>query len=221
MLCRYIPPTKTSDVPSNANVRQNQIVAQQIHSLKTTINHLKNAYNGNDIEWSDTGKDALLNPIMQFSDGHLSTEDSEDHYESGSGSGSGIDDDDDDDSGSGEISIDINCLSTQLIPFNRISSGLNAYPDEIQPDIIPPHNPTDPGTRHNTNTHDVVRNNIDDEHSSTDDQDLTEGAREPKTHSGSSSRETWRAKRLILTYFLPIVMAWFGGSISGAVADLL
>lgn len=54
--CRYIPLTKPSDVPSSANARQNQIVAQQVHTLKTTINHLKNAYNGNDIEWSESGK---------------------------------------------------------------------------------------------------------------------------------------------------------------------
>lgn len=53
---RYIPSTKPVDVPSNSNTRHNQFVAQQVHTLKTTINHLKNAYNGNDIEWSDTGK---------------------------------------------------------------------------------------------------------------------------------------------------------------------
>ena len=47
---------KSADVPINGTQRQNQFVAQQVHTLKTTINHLKNAYNGNDIEWSDTGK---------------------------------------------------------------------------------------------------------------------------------------------------------------------
>lgn len=103
--------------------------------------------------------------------------------------------------------------------------GLGTYPDEIQPAIVPPHNPIDTtsGTRHNI--HDVSRNDLDLEHSpvSPDDPDITEHSREDKTTSGSSSsRETsWRTKRLIIAYFLPIAMAWFGGSISGAVADLL
>jgi glypican 4 len=67
-IARYIQSTKPADVPSNANARQNQVVAQQVHILKTTINHLKNAYNGNDIEWSDTGKLLLFfNSISMFS----------------------------------------------------------------------------------------------------------------------------------------------------------
>lgn len=45
-----------------------------------------------------------LNYLMNFCP---STEDSDDHYESGSGSGSGIDDEDDDDSGSGETAFDL------------------------------------------------------------------------------------------------------------------
>lgn len=72
---RYIPSKSNDTMPT----RQSQIVAQQLFTLKTTINHLKNAYNGNDVEWPDND------------DGS---------EESGSGSGSGIDDEDDDD-GSG------------------------------------------------------------------------------------------------------------------------
>lgn len=41
---------------NNGNGRQSQIVAQQLFTLKTTINHLKNAYNGNDVEWPDNGE---------------------------------------------------------------------------------------------------------------------------------------------------------------------
>lgn len=36
-------------------MRQSQIVQQNLFTLKTTINHLKNAYNGNDVEWPDNG----------------------------------------------------------------------------------------------------------------------------------------------------------------------
>lgn len=54
---RYIPSSKGTETPTNnGNVRQSQIVAQQLFTLKTTINHLKNAYNGNDVEWPDNGK---------------------------------------------------------------------------------------------------------------------------------------------------------------------
>lgn len=195
-----------------------------MHTLKTTINHLKNAYNGNDIEWSDTGKafnsnvecESIAKSIL-----FAFTEDSDDHYESGSGSGSGIDDDDDDDSGSGKT------LFAFQIFFNiklfLIISGLGSYPDEFQPPIVPPSNPIDPGTRHITP--EETTNNIDVEHKPTspDDPDITDHSRESKTSgSSSSSRETsWRTKRLMFTYFLPLVMAWFGGSIGSAVADLL
>lgn len=149
-------------------------------------------------------------------------DDTDDAYESGSGSGSGIDDEDDDDSGSGKLST----LTFWQFVYNKFSFstflGLGTYTDEIQPAIPPQFNPIDPGTRH-VNVHDVNRNNIDDEHSSETpgDPDITEHSRESKPTSGASSSREWRAKRLIITYFLPIVMAWFGGSISGAVADLL
>lgn len=88
-------------------MRQSQNVAQQLFALKTTINHLKNAYNGNDVEWADNGeclmtfgrKNAIFIKLFSI------TDDSEEpEPESGSGSGSGIDDSDDED-GSGEFLI--------------------------------------------------------------------------------------------------------------------
>lgn len=91
-------------------MRQSQIVAQQLFTLKTTINHLKNAYNGNDVEWPDNGecrerereiieeKCNLLKSEISFS----ITDDSDEPEPEGSGSGSGIDDSDDED-GSGEF----------------------------------------------------------------------------------------------------------------------
>lgn len=108
---------------------------------------------------------------------------------------------------------------TQCFPF---LPGLGSFTDEIQTPIIPPHNPIDPGIRH---VPEVTRNNIDNsQESPSEDPDLSESSRETKPASGSSSPSrdgSWRTKRLILTYFLPIVMAWFGGSIGSAVADLL
>lgn len=113
-------------------------------------------------------------------------------------------------------------LSTSVLTqCFRFLPGLGTFTDDIPTPIIPPHNPIEPGIRH---VPEVTRNNIDDsQESHSEDPDLSESSRETKPASGSaSSREgSWRTKRLILTYFLPIVMAWFGGSIGSAVADLL
>lgn len=137
--------------------------------------------------------------------------------ESGSGSGSGIDDEDDSEDGSGNR---LQTFKNKLfINSNKIQLGLNGYPDQ-EPPITPPHSPhipidTSSGTRHNV--HEINKNTID-ESSSSGDLDISEESDEPKTSSSTSS---WKTKRLIITYFLPIVMAWFGGSISSAISELL
>lgn len=102
LLHRYVPSTKGTDPPTNGNVRQSQIVAQQLFTLKTTINHLKNAYNGNDVEWPDNGEfQCVRKEKCNFYQLLSITDDTEEpEPDSGSGSGSGIDDSDDDD-GSG------------------------------------------------------------------------------------------------------------------------
>lgn len=43
----------------------------------------------------------------------------------------------------------------------------------------------------------------------------------PPTPDSASTLKHWREKRILITYFLPIVMAWFGGSLSAAVSELL
>ncbi|KAL7021750.1 hypothetical protein ACKWTF_012006 [Chironomus riparius] len=172
---RYIPSKSNDTMPT----RQSQIVAQQLFTLKTTINHLKNAYNGNDVEWPDND------------DGS---------EESGSGSGSGIDDEDDDD-GSGIQIVDPESpvtFSTETPPSGTRPSNNNNNIDL------------------NTNNNDMNFNTID-ETKEDSDPDIDE-TREAKTSTASSS---WKTKRLIFTYFLPIVMAWFGGSISNAITELL
>lgn len=62
IIFRYAPivnaASKNPEFPSsnNGNAKQSHLVAQQLFTMKTTISHLKNAYNGNDVEWSDSGK---------------------------------------------------------------------------------------------------------------------------------------------------------------------
>ncbi|XP_055907997.1 glypican-4 isoform X2 [Eupeodes corollae] len=68
------------EFPGNpTSTKQQSSVTSQLFYLKTAISHLRNAYNGQDVEWSDQ----------------------EPYFGSGSGSGGGIDDEDDDDEGSG------------------------------------------------------------------------------------------------------------------------
>lgn len=36
--------------------RQNSLVAGQLFALRNAVGHLRNAYNGLDVEWNDVGK---------------------------------------------------------------------------------------------------------------------------------------------------------------------
>lgn len=114
--------------------------------------------------------------------------------------------------------------------MNLLFSGIDLYPDEIQPTVVPHSNPVEPDLRHDV--HEVLaKNDVNSHHPNTDatDQDIIiDETKEPKepneptsSANPSTSRESWRKMRMIVTYFLPIVMAWLGGSISGAIADLL
>jgi hypothetical protein len=227
---RYVPSNKATETPTNGNVRQSQIVAQQLFTLKTTINHLKNAYNGNDVEWPDNGEwreiiieeKCNLRKKIFFS----ITDDSDEPEPEGSGSGSGIDDSDDED-GSGEFLIKLK--NERKIKIKIKFAGFNSYPDPEQPITPPhPHNPIDtsPGTRHNI--HEVTQNNVDEDRRKGSDSDedvrpppIETNEVETRSSSSSLSSTTWKQKRLIISYFLPIVMAWFGGSINSAIVELL
>lgn len=45
------------EFPGNpTTTRQSSAVATQLYYLKIAINHLRNAYNGLDVDWSDQGK---------------------------------------------------------------------------------------------------------------------------------------------------------------------
>ena len=55
-LNRYDHPDRNSDTLSaSSNSRQNSIVASQLYALRTAVNHLRSAYQGNDVEWTDQG----------------------------------------------------------------------------------------------------------------------------------------------------------------------
>lgn len=149
------------------------------------------------------------------------TDDSEEpEPESGSGSGSGIDDSDDDD-GSGEFDK-IKALKFYFNLFWFLS-GFNPY-SEPEPPITPPHSPIDTNTRINVHTP-VDRNDLDKEDEDRlpvdGDVDVRPPSETNEVETRSSSSTTWKEKRLIISYFLPIVMAWFGGSISSAIVELL
>lgn len=104
-----------------------------------------------------------------------------------------------------------------------IISGISTYPDAEQP-ITPPHTPIDTSTSTRHNIHEVHQNNVDEDRRKGIDGD--EDVRPPPTETrevetSSSSSTTWKQKRLIISYFLPIVMAWFGGSLNSAIVELL
>lgn len=109
-----------------------------------------------------------------------------------------------------------------LTEIFQLFKGMDAYDPNETPQTVPPHNPIDinAGTRINVN--DVNKNDLEHSPEAPGDPDIADNSHETKISAGSSSTSReWRTKRLIITYFLPIVVAWFGGSISGAVADLL
>jgi hypothetical protein len=72
----------------------------------------------------------------------------------------------------------------------------------------------------------IDRNNLDneDDHHHPIDGDIDVTSPPNETHEAepkSASTTTWKETRLVISYFLPIVMAWFGGSISSAIVELL
>jgi hypothetical protein len=143
----------------------------------------------------------------------------ESEAESGSGSGSGIDDEDSE--GSGEFCESENGIKSSLL-ISTFHTGMPHYPEHPEQPITPPYSPIDTSSS-DVIGHGINRNNIDDDHSSEVDPDITKETEDEESNktSSSTSSSTWKTKRLIITYFLPLVMAWFGGSISSAISELL
>ncbi|KAG4077344.1 hypothetical protein HA402_009745 [Bradysia odoriphaga] len=84
--------------------RQSSLIAGQLFALRNAVGHLRNAYNGLDVEWTDV---------------------EEPYYGSGSGSGAG-DDDEDDDSGSGLSPYDYHPRMPDHTDISNV--GINTIP---------------------------------------------------------------------------------------------
>lgn len=88
-----------STISSSGSIsRQTTMVGNQLYYLKTAINYLRNAYNGQDVEWMDQ---------------------EESYYGSGSGSGNGMDIEDDSSSGLGSLE--------NISPHSTDQSSIRTY----------------------------------------------------------------------------------------------
>uniref|UniRef100_A0A1I8N5T5 Glypican n=1 Tax=Musca domestica TaxID=7370 RepID=A0A1I8N5T5_MUSDO len=185
------------EFPGNPSTpKQTSQVSSQVMSLKNAINHLRNAYNGQDVVWSD---------------------DEEPYDGSGAGSGAGVDDEDDDDEGSG--------LGSPFTPSHRpdhTERPNNRVDDEDDDeDVVQqrtnvghgisgglPTQSSGPHSPHDTN---VLDEDDGDQHQGHHDDD------EDLKSSGSARPEKMSLRRALFMYLMPLYMAWFGG----IVVDLL
>uniref|UniRef100_A0A8W7K856 Glypican n=2 Tax=Anopheles albimanus TaxID=7167 RepID=A0A8W7K856_ANOAL len=191
---RYQPIQSAEDSSSNPEFpnkvyqsRPSTIVQQQLFVLRTAISHLDNAYVGHDVEWTDQ------------EDGY---------YGSGSGHGSGIDYEDSAGSGMGLWEIDVrnerrpgSFDTGSPLGGNTLDSGsvsTNGHPD-----------------RHPSEDHDYTgsRSGL----PTVTGGSTGSGTGGTSTATGSHKTPDMSIQRALLQFFLPIVMAWFGGLF----ADLL
>uniref|UniRef100_A0A182PH53 Glypican n=1 Tax=Anopheles epiroticus TaxID=199890 RepID=A0A182PH53_9DIPT len=176
-------------------VRQSTIVQQQLFILRTAISHLSNAYIGHDVEWTDQ------------EDGY---------YGSGSGQGSGIDYEETAGSGMGLWEIDVR-------------NERRPVTDDDDRPFVPPKisfdSPRAPSGGISEIGHGPVTNDFDytgprsglPNLGSGGDATGSGGAGGTSSAAGPNSTPEMSIERALLQFFLPIVMAWFGGLF----ADLL
>lgn len=121
----------------------------------------------------------------------------------GSGNGSGAGGDDEDDSGSGlgpyefspPMSPKINSADNPTTPLH---GGVNSKNDNVN--------------EINSNNIDVYTSTTNNDTHKNDDLNRNEyGADNNNPSSATTNASPWKIKRILLTYFLPIFMAWFGG----------
>uniref|UniRef100_W8BCM0 Glypican-6 n=2 Tax=Ceratitis capitata TaxID=7213 RepID=W8BCM0_CERCA len=207
---RYMHPvtneqSRNPEFPGNpASTRQTSQVATQLFYLKNVINHLRNAYNGQDVDWSD--HDSI--------------------YGSGAGSGAGSDDEDDDE-GSGLSGGPF--TPPHLKPTDRPGSvPANNIDDEDEEDVEERRitdtshttRPKYPGSTGAGAGAGVAAggdtNTIDEEEDDADDNDLDE-EKVGGENAGAKTASKMTLRRALLMYLLPLYMAWFGG----VVVDML
>ncbi|XP_073844044.1 glypican dally-like isoform X1 [Musca autumnalis] len=179
------------EFPGNPSTpKQTSQVASQVMSLKNAINHLRNAYNGQDVVWSDD----------------------EPYDGSGAGSGAGVDDEDDDDEGSG--------LGSPFTPSHRPDHterpNNNRVDDEDDDeDVVQQRTnvghggglPTQTSRPHSPHDTNVLDEDDGDNHQGHHDDD------EDLKSSGSTRPEKMSLRRALFMYLMPLYMAWFGGII--------
>lgn len=181
---------KNPEFPSNpSTIRQTSTVATQVHYLKNAINHLRNAYNGLDVEWSDP---------------------EEAYYGSGGGSGDGEEDDEDDEDEMGS-GVEPNF---KPIPKNEPNNKDNNRVDSDDEDIpqtnmgggfsnIPTY--TTRPNHNNNNMHE------DEDEENENDLDLSEEKNKSSGGYSNTRAPTMSLRRALMLYLLPLYMAWFGG----------
>ncbi|XP_030386316.1 glypican-6 [Scaptodrosophila lebanonensis] len=190
-----------------ASTRQTAQISTQLFHLKNAINHLRNAHNGQDVDWS---------------------EQEEPYLGSGGGSGSGSEDDEDDDEGSGLGPFEPSHKPDTEKPVGRDDDDDEDDDDEdvhrggagggaggpvttytSRPNVDHDTNPLDHDT-HITHDHNELNR-------SEDNADLDEG-NDADDATRSSAPEKMTLRRALFVYLLPLYMAWFGG---GVCAELL
>ncbi|XP_002022291.2 glypican-4 [Drosophila persimilis] len=186
-----------------ANTRQTAQMSSQLFHLKNAVSHLRNAYNGQDVEWS---------------------EQEEPYLGSGAGSGSGSEDDEDDDEGSGLGPFE----PSHKPDVDRPSVDADNDDDEDGHPQIPTHTSRPNVDEKNPLVHPTHfdHNDLDDDQhgEGDDDDDELEGGHgdgdsnaDGDATRSSSAPEKMTLRRALVVYLLPLYMAWFGG----VCADLL
>lgn len=205
------------EFPQQSSTRRTNAVENQLFVLRSSIEQLRKAYNGHDVEWSDVGRCRQLSlslcqlirancfePLTDRRDFCLFTE--EPYYGSGSGSGDGPDDIIEE--GSGLSPIDLTPSSkesggsstTHTITTGgepAIHGGAGGTSTKSDADVKPSSGDND--------SNNVNKNNINSSNNNNN-----------KGTSGSVGQTTSQMslRRALLTYFLPIYIAWFGGFVA-------
>ncbi|XP_033149623.1 LOW QUALITY PROTEIN: glypican-6 [Drosophila busckii] len=179
-----------------ASTRQTAQISTQLFHLRNAIIHLRNAYNGQDVDWS---------------------EQEEPYVGSGAGSGSGSEDDEDDDEGSGLGAFEPSHKPDVEQPAVRVNAD-NDDDEDTHPSVS-----THTGRPNLEDIHPVVtqdHNDLDKPHGNghddDDDDDSAEQEEDDAVHN-SSTDDKMTLRRALVIYLLPLYMAWFGG----VCADLL
>ncbi|XP_016966541.1 glypican-6 [Drosophila biarmipes] len=186
-----------------ASTKQTAQMSAQLSHLKNAIAHLRNAYTGQDVEWSEQEE-------LPYAG-------------SGAGSGSGSEDDEDDDEGSGLGPFE----PSHKPEVERPSVDADNDDDEDTGGRLPTHTSRpvsgvdDKNPLVHTTHFDQDHNDLDEDHRQDEDEDDDldggHGGSGANDNRSSDAPEKMTLRRALVVYLLPLYMAWFGG----VCADLL